>query len=57
MKKKTKPAKLSHRIQKLASKYIAEEMRTKKYKPKQAQAIGINRARSYIKKHPPRKRK
>lgn len=57
MKKKTKPAKLSHRLQKLASKYIAEEMRTKKYKPKQAQAIGINRARSYIKKHPPRKRK
>ena len=54
---KKKPAKLSHRLQKLASKYIAEEMDTKKYKPKQAQAIGINRARTYAKKHPHRARK
>jgi hypothetical protein len=55
--KKTAPHPLSRRIQKLASKYIAQEMRTRKYEPSQAKAIGINRARAYAKKHPLKKRK
>lgn len=42
---KKKYKKLTKREQKLASKYIAEEFRTKKYEPEQAKAIGINRAR------------
>lgn len=54
---KRKYPKLSHRVQKLASKYIAEEFETGKYKPRQAKAIGINRAKRYAKKHPLRKRK
>jgi hypothetical protein len=49
--------KLSHRVQKLASKYIAEEKRTHKYGEKQAEAIGISRAKQFAKKHPLRKRK
>jgi len=45
---KKKYQKLSRREQKLASKYIAEEMREKKYSQKQAKAIGINRARQKL---------
>ena len=44
--------KLSRRVQKLASKYIAEEVRSHKYGQKQAEAVGINRAKTYAKKHP-----
>lgn len=49
--------KLSKRVQKLASKYIAEEVRTHKYGQQQSEAIGINRAKAYVKKHPLRKSK
>ena len=42
---KKKYRKLTKKEQKLASKYIAQEFRTKKYKPAQAEAIGINRAK------------
>ncbi len=41
--------KLTRKGQRLASKYIAEEFETKKYKPKQAIAIGISRARTKLK--------
>jgi len=57
MKHARKYPKLSPRVQKLASKYIAEEFETQKYKPKQAKAIGISRAKAYSKKHPLRRRK
>jgi hypothetical protein len=42
-------SKLRGRARKLASKYIAEEMRTKKYPRKQSIAIGISRAKTKIK--------
>ena len=42
--------KLTKKEKQLASKYIAEEFETRKYKPKQAIAIGISRARSAVKK-------
>lgn len=45
---KRKYKKLTKSEQKLASKYIAEELRTKKYGPGQAKAIGINRARQKL---------
>jgi hypothetical protein len=54
---KRKYPKLSRRVQKLASKYIAEEVSLKKYSPAQAKAIGINRAKTFAKKHPLHKRK
>jgi len=38
--------KLQGRAKKLASKYIAEEMNTRKYGRKQAIAIGLSRART-----------
>ncbi len=38
--------KLKGKTRKLVGKYIAEEMRTKKYPRKQAIAIGISRARA-----------
>lgn len=46
--KKTKTTfqKLRGRAKKLASKYIAEEMNTRKYGRKQAIAIGLSRART-----------
>lgn len=52
---KRKYKKLNKRQQKLASKYIAEERRVKKggkkkYKTKQAIAIGISRARAATKR-------
>jgi hypothetical protein len=37
---------LRGRARELASTYIAEEFRTGKYKPSQAKAIGISRARA-----------
>lgn len=40
--------KLRGRARELASKYIAEEFRTGKYKPSQAKAIGISRARAEV---------
>jgi hypothetical protein len=48
-------AKLTKRQRRLASKYISEEMKVKKrgrrkYKPKQAIAIGLSRARAATKK-------
>ena len=43
---KTKKTKLTGKTRKLAGKYIAEEMRTKKYPRAQAIAIGISRARA-----------
>ena len=46
---KTYP-KLINRVQKLASKYIAEEIETGQYPRKQAIAIGISRAKAKIKK-------
>jgi hypothetical protein len=49
-KNKSKYKKLSRKEQKLASKFIAEEIKTHKYKPKQAKAIGISRARKAAKK-------
>jgi hypothetical protein len=39
------PRPLSHKAQELASRYIAEEMKTGKYERQQAIAIGISRAR------------
>ena len=47
--KKTYP-KLTNQVQKLASKYIAEEIETGQYPRKQAIAIGISRAKAKIKK-------
>jgi len=44
-KKSPRQRKLTKREQKLASKYIAEEVSTRKYKKKQAVAIGISRAK------------
>lgn len=41
--------KLSKKGRELASKYIAEEFATRKYKPKQSIAIGISRARERVK--------
>jgi hypothetical protein len=49
-KKVVKRSKLRGRTRDRASKYIAEEMRTRKYPRKQAIAIGISRARSEAKK-------
>ena len=46
---KTYP-KLTNRVQKLASKYISEEIETGQYPRKQAIAIGISRAKAKIKK-------
>jgi len=37
--------KMTARMRSLSSKYIAEEMKTGKYPPAQAEAIGISRAR------------
>lgn len=45
-----KPVKLRGKTKTLASKYIAEEMKTKQYPRKQAIAIGISRARAATKK-------
>ena len=53
---KKKRRKLTPREQKLASKYIAQEFRTKKYKPKQSQAIGIARAKRQVELEKIRKR-
>lgn len=47
--KKTR-TKLTRKEQKLASRYIAEEIRTKQYPHKQAIAIGLSRARTGVKK-------
>jgi hypothetical protein len=47
-KKKRKYKKLTKREQKLASKYIAEEFRTRRYPPEQAKAIGISRAKAKL---------
>jgi len=49
-KKSPRRRKLTKREQKLASKYIAEEVDTRKYKKKQAVAIGINRAKRKLAK-------
>jgi hypothetical protein len=49
--------KLSGKSRKIASKYIAEEIKTKKYPLKQAIAIGISRARAATKKIARRRRK
>lgn len=43
--------KLQSQTRKLASKFIAEEVRTKKYHRKQAIAIGISRAKTKTKHH------
>jgi hypothetical protein len=53
MKRKTK---LQGKTKTLASKYIAEEMRTRKYPRKQAIAIGISRAKATTKKSATHKR-
>lgn len=50
MKPKKKPVKLTGRTRSLASRYIAEEMHTKKYPAKQAIAIGISRAKTETKR-------
>lgn len=42
--------KLPKALQKYASKFIAEEIKTKKYPTKQAVAIGLSRARAKAKK-------
>ena len=47
--KKTR-AKLRGKTRSLASKFIAEEMRTRKYPRPQAIAIGISRAKAKVKK-------
>ena len=44
--KPRKTKKLTGRARKLASKFIAEEVRTGKYPRKQAVAVGISRARA-----------
>jgi hypothetical protein len=46
VKKKTRPKKLTGKTRTLASKFIAEEVRTGKYPREQAVAIGISRARA-----------
>jgi len=51
-----KQPKLRGKTRTLASKYIAEEMETKKYPRSQAIAIGISRARSKVKKTTRQKR-
>ncbi len=58
MAKKTpkKQPKLRGKARTLAGKYIAEEMRTKKYPRAQAIAIGISRARTQAKKNAHKKR-
>ena len=48
--KKSKHPKLRGRARNLASKYIAEEMETKKYPRAQTIAIGISRAKSKVRK-------
>ena len=48
MARRKKYPKLRGRARELASKYIAEEFRTGKYKPSQAKAIGISRARAEV---------
>jgi hypothetical protein len=48
--------KLRGKVRDLASKFIAEEMRTKKYPRAQAIAIGISRAKSHVKKNAHKKR-
>ena len=53
---KTKYTKLRGKTRELASKFIAEEMETKKYPRAQAIAIGISRARTQAKKDAHRKR-
>ena len=50
MPKTKKRKKLTSREKKLASKYISEEIRTRKYPHKQAIAIGISRAVTKTKK-------
>ena len=50
MKQRKKYPKLRGRTKELASKYIAEEFRTGKYKRSQAIAIGISRARAETRK-------
>jgi hypothetical protein len=50
-----KRKKLTHEEKKLASRYISEEIKTKKYPPKQAIAIGISRARAKRRKNRRRK--
>lgn len=44
-----KRPKLRGKVETLASKFIAEEMRTHKYPKQQAIAIGISRARTKVK--------
>ena len=44
-----KRTKLRGRVKTLASKFIAEEMRTRKYPQQQAIAIGISRAKAKVK--------
>ena len=46
----TKKKKLTHKEQKLASRFIAEEVRTRQYPREQAIAIGISRAKAQAKK-------
>jgi hypothetical protein len=50
MPKRKKYPKLRGSTRELASKYIAEEFRTGKYRPSQAKAIGISRARAEARK-------
>jgi hypothetical protein len=46
--KKEKRRKLTKKSRALASKYVAEEVRTGKYSREQAVAIGISRARAAV---------
>lgn len=56
MPRKKRYPKLTRREQALASKYIAEEFRARKYEPRQAKAIGIARAKRQAKLEAIRKR-
>ena len=56
MPRKKRYRKLTRRESKLAGRYIAEEKHTRKYKPKQAVAIGISRAKRQAKLEAIRKR-
>ena len=56
LKKKTRN-KISGKLRKMTSKYIAEEIETERYPRKQAIAIGISRARAAAKKIARRRRK
>lgn len=53
---KKKRRKLTRREQELANRYIAQEFRAEKYKPRQAKAIGIARAKRQARLEAIRKR-